>query len=119
MCGVYVPQVGLTRRPLCENEECGNSEDANLAAGHAGSSIAVSRVVPHGAGSRLDAQDFPRQWANSYLLGRDLVLFGRGPTAVALSALLRRHQRPVKEIALQTALQLPRLAQGLHTVSLT
>lgn len=45
---VRVSQVGLTRRPLRNDEECGEEEDANLAARHAGASMARSRrVVSH------------------------------------------------------------------------
>lgn len=46
---VCVSQVRLTRRPLRNDEKCGKGEHANLAARHAGASVARSgRVVPHG-----------------------------------------------------------------------
>lgn len=46
---VCVSQVGLTCRPLCNDEKCGKGEHANLAARHAGASIARSRrIIPHG-----------------------------------------------------------------------
>lgn len=42
-------QVGLTCRPLRNDEKCGEGEDADLAAGHAGAAGARGRgVVPHG-----------------------------------------------------------------------
>ena len=46
---VCVSQVGLTCRPLCNDEKCGKGKHTNLAARHAGASVARSRrVIPHG-----------------------------------------------------------------------
>lgn len=51
-----VSQVGLTRRPLCNDQKCGKREDANLATRHTTPSVSRSGCVISHSGVKNDDQ---------------------------------------------------------------
>lgn len=97
---VRASQVGLTCRPLRNDEKCGKGEDANLAARHAGAAIARSGgVVSH---SGLKSSTLGCDECAS-LQSVVLVLSGWESVQLRQPALLReppsqRHWRTVKAI---------------------